>query len=149
MIFKKVSFLLISSVVMGTIASTSFADNASTCEQYLNYSDSQFISLVSDNSSTANAIAKTLTTCQSTNVCADINDINNCASLLATREFESTYYANFTSSSLASKKDLGSSTPPSASRSAEKFNSVSDNDVKPAPSKTSTNSNNNNSSSIH
>ncbi len=90
--------LLTTSALALLIASTSsFADDPSAaCNAYLNnYSDSAFLALVASNRSTANTIAQALSACQIANSCSVLSSADNCASLLATRAFESNYYANF------------------------------------------------------
>lgn len=150
MIFKKRG-IATSAVLLFVMATNSFADSPSTssCSQYLTPSDSQFISVVASHSSTANAIAQTLSACHSMNICADITGIDNCSSLLASRAFESTYYANFNGSGGMSSDHNSAALPPSAVFKPAPKSSLIDNNNDDTTTTQTKSSNNNSSSSIH
>lgn len=100
-----------SAVAVFGIVSVTIADtppSTASCEKFLEYSDSQFNTLVSENSNTAQIIATELGECLQFNSCSDISNVNNCSATLASRTFLSNFYANYTN-----KGGYGAPTPPS------------------------------------
>ena len=115
--------LSIAAVALMGVTSIGLAGDPSPsdCDKYLQYSDDQFNAQLS-NQSTSAAIAETLGACQVANMCSDIADVDNCAATLATREFVSNYYANYTPTadhaSRGRRSGAGAPTPAPQKRSA-------------------------------
>jgi hypothetical protein len=128
------------------ISSLSYADDVpvSSCTQYLNSADSDFYSMVSSNSTTAANVAQTLDACNAVNICAQINNINNCAAVLTNRYFVSEYYAAVNGNG-ASGGSYGA-TAAASSGGSTKSNNNTDNAANTAPTKKPVNKND---SSIH
>jgi len=99
---NKLKCLVLSSstITLFGVLCVTIADNpppVTACEKYLNYSDSQFKTLVAISSNNAKIVAAELGNCLRFNACSDISNVNDCATTLASRTFFKNFYANYTS----------------------------------------------------
>ncbi len=150
MMFRKKN-LLLSLAALCVITTTIYADtpSPSVCRGYLTASDKDFISLIGSSASTAQSVSTALSACQLNDSCSTLSDVDHCASILATREFESTYYAHLLAKNTSGREQNAETklisvpvptTPPSTTPA------VSNNS---SNTKTTNTSDNNSSSSIH